>query len=625
MQKIVTYILIILCIAAPLMAFAKADSANLESRRKALNALLAEQWEYTMQTSPEFATILGDKRFNDRLSDFSQAQIDRDLAMTKKFFDRFSAIDTSGFPEQEALNKTLMVRNLREQLDNAHFKDWEMPINQMSGAHIDLPQLVAIFPFDTVKDYDDYIARLKQIPRVLDENVVQMKKGMAEGLMPPKLLLEKVAVQAQEIGTMPPEKSPFAQPLDKLPKNAPLSASNLRFVTKWTPDTFSEADKKRLRQGVLDAIKVSVNPAYMKFTAFVRDEYAPKGRTQPGIWSLPDGDARYVAAVKRSTTTNMTPEEIHQLGLKQVAELESQMMVIAKQLGYNDLKSLNAAIEKDPKLHGTSRKQILDEYRKYTDQMWAKLPTLFGRLPKARLKIMPIEEFNEKTGATHYNQGTPDGSRSGHVMVNTGEWTKKLLITDESTAYHEGVPGHHMQVSIAQELPTLPPFRQQAGYTAYAEGWALYSERLGKEIGFYQNPYSDYGRLQDEMLRAIRLVVDSGFHYKHWTREQVVNFFHDHSNTDEPTVQSETDRYIAWPAQALAYKVGQLTILKLRGEAQKELGNKFDIKGFHDEVLGAGGLPMDVLEARIHKWIEFRRLEAVNYYSTPNDLNAIKR
>src|SRR4051794_27694233 len=273
MPKLLSLVLI-LTIAVPLMAQTKA-SPPLESRRKALNDLLAEQWEYTLQTSPEFATILGDKRFNDRLSDFSQAQIDRDLAMSKKFLVRFEAVDTTGFPEQEALNKTLMVRNLREQLENAKFKEWEMPINQMSGAHIDLPHLVSVLPFDTVKDYDDYISRLKQIPRVLDENAIQMRKGMAAGLMPPKLLLEKVAVQANEIGTTAPEKSPFAQPLSKFPKSV------------------SDAEQKRLKQGVLDAIKNSVNPAYIKFTAFVRDTYAPKGRTEPGIWSLPDGNARY--------------------------------------------------------------------------------------------------------------------------------------------------------------------------------------------------------------------------------------------------------------------------------------------------------------------------------------------
>jgi uncharacterized protein (DUF885 family) len=558
---------------------------SLDQRRAQLTKLLAEQWEYVLQTQPEFATILGDKRFNDRLTDFSQRQIDRDLQMTRTFLEKFEAIDTTGFPEQEALNKTLMVRNLREQLDNATFKDWEMPLNQMSGAHIDLPQLVAIFPFDTVKDYDDYIARLKQIPRLFDENIIQMKVGMTQGLMPPKLLLETVASQAKDIGTAAPDKSPFAQPLTKFPKTIP------------------EAEQQRIRQATLDAIRTSVTPAYATLTTFVRDEYAPKGRIDPGIWALPDGNARYAAAARRSTTTTMTPEEIHQLGLKQVAELEAQMMVIARKQGFTDLKSFNAAIEKDRKLHAHSREQILDEYRKYTADMWKQLPKLFGRLPKAQLEVMPIEEFNEKTAATHYNQGTPDGSRPGHVMVATGDFEQRLLITNESTAYHEGVPGHHMQVSIAQELPTLPPFRQQAGYTAYQEGWALYSERLGKELGFYQNPYSDYGRLQDEMLRAIRLVVDTGLHYKHWTRQQVVDFFHEHSNIEEPTVQSETDRYIAWPGQALAYKVGQLTILKLREEAQRQLGPKFDIREFHDTVLGAGALPLDVLEQQVRAWI----------------------
>jgi uncharacterized protein (DUF885 family) len=335
----------------------------------------------------------------------------------------------------------------------------------------------------------------------------------------------------------------------------------------------------------------------------VREDYAPKGRTEPGVWSLPDGTPRYAAMVKRSTTTNLTPEEIHQLGLKQVAELEAQMLAITQKLGYKDLKSLNADIEKDPKLHAHSRQQILDLYRGYTDTMWKQLPTAFGRLPKAKLEVMPIEEFHEKEASTHYNQGTPDGSRPGHVMVNTGDFEHRKLIDIESTAYHEGVPGHHMQISIAQELPELPPFRQQAFYGAYIEGWALYSEKLGKEMGFYKDPYSDYGRLQDEMLRAIRLVVDTGFHYKHWTLQQVVDYFHAHSAIDEPDVQSETDRYIAWPAQALSYKIGQLKILELRERARKQLGDKFDLRAFHDQVLGAGALPLNVLETRMNEWV----------------------
>jgi uncharacterized protein (DUF885 family) len=235
--------------------------------------------------------------------------------------------------------------------------------------------------------------------------------------------------------------------------------------------------------------------------------------------------------------------------------------------------------------------------------MWAKLPSLFGRLPKAKLEVMPIQAFMEKQSSTHYDQGTPDGSRPGHVFVNTYDYANQLTISDESTAYHEGVPGHHMQIAIAQELPELPPFRQNAFYTAFIEGWALYSERLGKEVGFYQDPYSDYGRLDDEILRAVRLVLDTGVHYKKWTREQMVQYFHDHTSASEANIQSETDRYIAWPGQALAYKVGQMTVLRLREKAKSELGDKFDIRAFHDEVLGAGPLPLDVLEKRIDSWI----------------------
>ena len=568
-----------------LPAVAATPAADLESRRKALNDLLAEQWEYNLRTSPEFATILGDKRYNDQLSDVSEKAVLDDLEMTRKFLARFQAIDTTGFPEQEALNKALMVRSLKEQLDFAVFKEWEMPVTQINGPQLELPQFVALLPFTNVKDYEDYISRLRKFPKMMDDTMDNMRRGTADHLMPPRFLLEKVATQCDNIVTADVEKSPFAQPLTNF------------------PDSIAEAERKRLHDATLGAIRESVNPAYVKFAKFVREEYAPKGRTEAGIWSLPDGQARYAAMVKRSTTSNLTPEQIHEIGLKQVAEIEAQMLVIAQKLGYKDLKSFNADIEKNPKLRAHSREQILDLYRGYEDVMWKQLPTAFGRLPKAKLEVMPIEEFHEKESATHYNQGTPDGSRPGHVMVNTGDFEHRKLISVESTAYHEGVPGHHMQISIAQELPELPPFRQQAFYGAYIEGWALYSERLGKEMGFYKDPYSDYGRLQDEMLRAIRLVVDTGFHYKHWTRQQVVDYFHAHSAVDEPDVQSETDRYMAWPAQALSYKIGQLKILELRERARKQLGDKFDLRAFHDEVLGAGALPLDVLEARMNTWM----------------------
>jgi uncharacterized protein (DUF885 family) len=283
------------------------------------------------------------------------------------------------------------------------------------------------------------------------------------------------------------------------------------------------------------------------------------------------------------------------------------------------MKSFKAAVDADPKLHAHSREEILGLYRKYEDQMYARLPQMFGRLPKSKLEVLPVEEFREKEAAdASYMDGTPDGSRPGHIMVNTGDFAKRTVLDIETTAYHEGVPGHHMQISIAQELPELPPFRQHGEYTAYTEGWALYSERLGKEVGFYQDPYSYYGHLQDDMLRAIRLVVDTGFHYKHWTRQQVVDYFHEHSAIDEVSVQSETDRYMAWPAQALGYKIGQLEILKLRQYSKDQLGDKFDLRAFHDEVLAGGALPMDVLSTRIHEWVGQQKIQAALSPSSPS-------
>ena len=566
--------------------FAANPAADLESRRKALNALLDEQWEYNMRHNPIYASTLGDKRYNDQIDDFSQEAIDADLEHERQFIPRLEAIDTSGFPDQEVLNKVLMIRDMRIDLEGARFKSWEMPVTQQSGVHLFLPQLANILPFDTVKDYDDFITRMKLFPRFFDQNVAQMRKGMADGLMPPRMLLEKVVTQANALGNMAPEQSPFLQPFNKFPDSVP------------------EADRKRLREAAIATIRDSINPAYLKFATFVRDEYAPKGRTEPGVWSLPDGAERYAFRVKESTTTNLTPEEIHRIGLAQVKEIEARMLQVANQLGYKDLKSFGAAVKADPNRHPKSRQEILDLYTKYIDTMYTKLPDLFGHLPKGHLDVMPIEEFREKEASTHYLQGTPDGSRKAHVMVNTGDFEHRTTLDVETTAYHEGVPGHHLQIALAQELPELPKFRQQEYYTAYTEGWALYSERLGKEAGFFQDPYSYFGHLQDDMLRAIRLVVDTGFHYKHWSRQQVVDFFHDHSLIDEPEVQSETDRYMAWPAQALGYKIGQLEILKLRAYAKDQLGDHFDIRAFHDEVLTGGALPMDVLTDRIHDWVK---------------------
>src|SRR5215831_1712354 len=429
-----------------LLAFAAGafpqQPASLEARRKQLSDLLAEQWEYTMRTNPEYASILGDKRYNDKLSDVSEKAVYADLEEQKKFLARFKAIDTSGFSKQEALNKTLMVRQLEIKLEGARFKDWEQPVTQFGGIHIDAPQLVSVLSFETVKDYDDFIARLNQLPVSLDQTMDLMRKGMADHIIPPKILLEQVAKQAGAIAGNKPEDSPFMEPAKKLPAG------------------FSDADQTRLQQQMLEAVRDRVTPAYAKFTKFVAEEYAPHGRSEPGLWALPDGNARYAFAIKQTTTTNLTPEQIHEIGLREVAKDRAAMLKIAEKLGYKDLKSFDAALDKNPTLHPKSRQEMLDLYRKYTDQMWARLPQMFGRLPKAKVEILPVEAYREKeaSGAS-YIDGTPDGKRPGHIMVNTGDFEKRTTTNIETTAYHEGVPGHHRQLCIAHGRHLHAPFR----------------------------------------------------------------------------------------------------------------------------------------------------------------------
>ncbi|HEX8616896.1 MAG TPA: DUF885 family protein, partial [Thermoanaerobaculia bacterium] len=480
------------------------SAADLDRRRKALMDLLNEQWEYTLKTSPEFASILGDRRYNDQVGDVSEPAVLRDRAATRRFLKRFEAIDTRAFSDQERLNRDLMIRDLRLSIESEKFNNWQMPVSQMGGLHINLPQVVASLPFATVKDYDDYIVRLRKFPKLLDDTIANMRKGMSARLMPPAFLLTAVATQAEGIASAKGEASPYAEPL------------------KNFPDAVPEAERQRIRREVVAAIDQQMIPVYQRFTAFVRNEYAPKGRTDVGVWSLPDGRERYAFQVRNMTTTNMQPDAIHELGLREVARIEGEMLQIARKLGFDDLASFNKSLSTNPAAKPTSGEQILELYRKYNDQMYARLPQLFGRLPKARLEVVPVPEFRAKGApAASYETGSPDGARPGRVYVNTSDATSRSLLPTESTAYHEGVPGHHMQLSIQQELTGLPPFRQQGGTTAFAEGWALYSERLGKEVGFYQDPLSDYGRLNDEMLRAIRLVVDTGLHHKRWTREQV--------------------------------------------------------------------------------------------------------
>jgi len=559
---------------------------SVAERSKALSALFTEMWEDQLKHSPEFASSIGDKRYNDQLTDYSVKEVNASLARGLGYIQRLGEIDTSGLTDQEKLSSELMLRSLIEDQDSAKFKEWEMPVNQFGGFHIDLPQLPNRLQFDSVKDYDDFIARLKKVPTAFSQIMTNMQLGADEGRTPPQYLMEKVLVQTQTLADQKPEESPFALPLKQFPK------------------TVSAEDQKRISTQLLAAISADVLPSYSRFAGFLKAEYIPKSRKEPGVSALPDGAAYYAFLIQQSTTLNKPAAEIHQIGIDEVKRDEAEMLTIVKGLGFVDVKSFSAALKRNPKEHPASADALIDSYKGYITGMKPKLPELFGRLPKAPLEVLPVPSYMEKDSApAYYVPGTPDGSRPGRVYVNLYHFAEHSLTTVEAVSYHEGIPGHHLQISISQELTGLPEFRKYSFYTAYTEGWGLYSEHLGKDIGFYKDPYSDYGRLEADIWRAIRLVVDTGVHSQNWTRQQMVDYFHDHSSIDETVIQAEVDRYIANPAQALGYKMGQLKLLELRDRAKTALGPKFDIRAFHDEVLDSGALPLDVLDQRVDAWI----------------------
>ena len=556
-------------------------------RVAAQNALFEEQYESDLRNFPERATAFGDYRYNDKLADYSLRAIMQRDKTNREFLARLEAIPAAGFSGQDQLSHDLLVRVLQQRIADFDLKEYEMPINQQNGIHTSLADLPLSVPFDTVKQYEDYIARLHQIPRVLSETTEVLRAGMKDKLMPVRFLLEKLPVQCEGI----------------------VSADPFLLPTKKYPASVSAEDQKRLTQQITDAINADVLPAYKTFANFLKTEYAPQGRTALAITSLADGEKRYENDIYARTTTHMTADEIHQLGLREMGRIQGEMTAIAKKEGFADLAAFRASLKTNAKYIPTSAEQILDDFRRYIAQMEPKLPELFTLLPKSPVTVEAIPEF-QAAAATHYMIGTPDGKRPGRVVVATANFAERSLIDDEATAYHEGVPGHHMQLSVQQQLSGLPKFRLHGlGFNAYIEGWALYAEQLGKEVGFYSDPVSDYGRLSSELFRAVRLVVDTGIHAKGWTRDQVVDFMRKSGAVDEPTIQSETDRYIAWPAQALSYKLGQLKFRELRERAKKELGSKFDLRKFHDEMLDGGTLPLDMLEARTEQWIAEQKLK----------------
>ncbi len=573
-------------------ATAQNPSSTVEVRLATQNALFEEVYQTDLKNAPERATAYGDYRYNDQLSDRSLAAIARRHTEDVAFLSRLKAIPTTGFSEQDILSHDLLVRVLQQRLSDYDLKEYEMPVDQMNGVHTSLADLPLAMPFDSVKHYEDYIARLHQIPRVLAQTTGVLRAGMKDNLMPVRFLLEKVPGQCNGI----------------------IAANPFLIPTKKYPASISPEEQKRLTAEITSAVNKDVIPAYRSFAAFIATDYAPHGRTTLAVTSLPDGAKRYQNDILGRTTTHLTPDQIHAIGLKEVARITAEMTTLAHKAGFKDLAAFRDSINSNPKWVPTSAEQILDDYRRYIAQMQPKLPQLFTFIPGSPVTVEAIPSF-QAAASTHYQTGTPDGKRPGRVVVATSDFAHRTLLEDEAVAYHEGIPGHHMQLSVQQQLKGLPKFRLHTGFSAYTEGWALYAEQLGKEVGFYQDPVSDYGRLNSELFRAVRLVVDTGIHSMGWSRDQVVAYMRQ-NDVNEPLIQSETDRYIAWPAQACSYKLGQLKIIELRERAQKEFGPKFDIRTFHDEILSGGSLPLDMLDTRVTQWIAVQK-------SKPNKIASV--
>jgi uncharacterized protein (DUF885 family) len=556
------------------------STGSVAERIAAQNTLFKQQFEDDMRASPESETARGDYRDNAKLDDYSLAASAKQNAVDRAYRAKLEAIPTQGFPEQDRISHDLLLRILDNRLADYALKDYEMPISQIQGIHNGLADLPNSVPLDTVQHYEDYIARLHQIPRAFEQTIDVLRQGEKDGLMPVRVLIEQIPAQCQ--GTI--TENPFLAPTKKFPASIP------------------DETQKRLTEQIVQVVNSEVLPAYRHFADFIANDYAPHSRASIGLNSLPDGARRYQQAIREQTTTDTSPAEIHALGLREVARINGLLTHLALKAGYKDLSSFRVALNSDPKYVPKSADQIVDDFRRYVGQMQPRLPELFGVFPQTPLTV-EAAPASQPNNPTHYIFGTPDGSRPARVVVATSNFAQRKLLSDETQAYHEGIPGHHMQISVQQRLTGLPEFRLHVINSAYAEGWAVYAEALGKEIGFFQDPASDYGRLNLELMRAVRLVVDTGIHSEGWTREQAVAYFSESGAGDEPTIKAEVDRYIAWPAQALSYQIGKLKILDLRNRAKQQLGARFDLRAFHDEILSGGSLPLDMLEARVDSWI----------------------
>ncbi|NUO77381.1 MAG: DUF885 family protein [Lysobacter sp.] len=582
--------------AAPAYA-AEAPKAAVADTAKAakLTALYAQYWEEVLKLNPVQATFQGDNRYNDQLPDFGTAQYRKESHdFTARWLKTVQDIGPAGLQGQDLLSYETFVRDSKSSLDSEQFPDWMMPINQMGSMASFAVQMgsgTGPQPFKTVQDYDNWLARGNKLPVLFDTAIDNMRQGMKAGVVQPKALMIKVIPQLDALIKDKPEETLFWGPITSLPKE------------------FSDADKQRLTAAYREMIAVRLMPAYKKLRTFINDEYLPATRDSVGIDKLPNGQAWYAFNARQRTTTDLTPAQIHQIGLDEVARIHGEIRKVMTQVGFKgSLQDFFKFMQNDPRFGFKSEDALLAHYRALEAKINQKIPQQFSLVPKAPFEIRAVEPFRAQSAAGgEYRSPSEDGSRPGVFYVNTYDLPTRKTWDAEDLYLHEAIPGHHFQLALQQELTGIPAFRRFGGETAFIEGWGLYAESLGKDLGVYTDPYNYFGYLQNELWRAIRLVTDTGLHSKGWTREQVIKYMLDNSAESETQSTAEAERYIAWPGQALAYKIGELKIQELRRKAEKELGTKFDVREFHAEVLKDGSVALDVLEQKIDRWIASKK------------------
>lgn len=580
---------------APLLALTFLFTVSLaaqQSEAEKLRALFDEEWEWGLKDDPEGATYVGDRRFNHLLTNRSLAAVERRRAHNRELLRRLEAIDRAKLPESERLNYDLALYDARNTVAGDRFPSELMPLGSRGGIYSLLSGMAQSVPRESVKDYENFIARMRAFPRAVDDTILRARRGLEAGLTPPRPILGKVAELMQNQINDDPTKVPaYTIAFTEFPKSIP------------------EAEQKRLQSEAAKVLRDEVMPALRKLQAFWNDEYYPKTRQTIAWTDLPNGKEWYAHRVRVMTTTDLTPDQIHELGQSEVKRIRAEMERIKDESGFKGtLAEFFTFLRSDPQFYYTTREDLLRGYRDIAKRIDPELTRLFGRLPRTPYGVIPVPAYSEKTTTTaYYNPGSPEANRPGYFYANLYDLKSRPKWEMEALTLHEAVPGHHLQISLAQELENVPNFRRYGGFTAFVEGWGLYAESLGPDLGMYKDPYSRFGQLTYEMWRAVRLVVDTGMHVKGWTRQQAIDFFVANSSKPLHDIEVEIDRYIATPGQALAYKLGELKMKELRAKAEKELGATFDVRAFHDALLGEGALPLAVLETRMNDWLAKQR------------------